>query len=50
MAYYVYILTNKNKSVFYTGFTNNLKRERRRSIEGSISIRMYRKGDISHES
>ena len=23
--YYVYILTNKNKTVLYTGFTNNLK-------------------------
>lgn len=26
MAYYVYILTNKHKSVFYTGVTNNLDR------------------------
>ncbi|MCU0350331.1 MAG: GIY-YIG nuclease family protein [Flavobacterium sp.] len=24
--FYVYILTNKAKTVFYTGFTNNLKR------------------------
>jgi len=24
--YYIYILTNKNKSVLYTGVTNNLKR------------------------
>jgi putative endonuclease len=25
-TYYVYILTNKNNTVFYTGFTNNLLR------------------------
>ncbi len=25
-TYYVYILTNKNKNVLYTGFTNDLKR------------------------
>ena len=25
-TYYVYIITNKNKTVLYTGFTNNLKR------------------------
>ena len=24
--YYVYIMTNKNRTVLYTGFTNNLKR------------------------
>jgi len=26
MTYYVYILTNKNKNVLYTGMTNNLIR------------------------
>ena len=26
MMYYVYILTNKTKTVLYTGVTNNLKR------------------------
>lgn len=25
-TYFVYILTNKNKTVYYTGITNNLKR------------------------
>jgi len=34
-SYYVYILTNKNNTVFYTGFTNNLLR---RAIEHKLEI------------
>ncbi|MBI5403038.1 MAG: GIY-YIG nuclease family protein [Ignavibacteriae bacterium] len=34
-TYYVYILTNKNNTVFYTGFTNNLLR---RVIEHKYKI------------
>jgi putative endonuclease len=37
-AYYVYILTNKNNTVLYTGITNNLKRRiyehREKLVEG----------------
>ncbi|MCX6163453.1 MAG: GIY-YIG nuclease family protein [Ignavibacteriae bacterium] len=34
-SYYVYILTNKTNTVFYTGFTNNLLR---RTIEHKLKI------------
>ena len=40
--YYVYILTNKNHTVLYTGVTNNLKRrvsEHRQGIKGSFTKR-----------
>ncbi len=39
--YYVYILTNKNNKVLYTGVTNNLKRRclehKQRMVEGFTS-------------
>ena len=40
--YYVYILTNKNHTVLYTGMTNNLKRrvsEHRHGVDGSFTKR-----------
>ena len=40
MNFYVYILTNKNNSVLYTGVTNNLKRritEHRNKIFSSFT-------------
>ena len=37
MAYYVYILTNKNKTVFYTGFTNNLKHRVKQHEMGKVN-------------
>lgn len=38
-TYYIYILTNKNKTVLYTGVTNNLHR---RLIEHSDGIQQRR--------
>ena len=40
--YYVYILTNKNRTVLYTGMTSNLKRrisEHRQGVERSFTKR-----------
>ncbi|WP_298152097.1 GIY-YIG nuclease family protein [Flavobacterium sp.] len=34
--YYVYIVTNKNKTVLYTGVTNNLKRRLREHKEQAV--------------
>ena len=44
--YFVYILTNHHRSVFYTGVTNNLKRrlsehERDKGITNSFTSRYY---------
>ena len=36
MTYYVYILTNKNKSVFYVGFTNNIYRRLKEHENGFL--------------
>ena len=44
MNYYVYILTNKNKNVLYTGVTNNLERrtnEHRYKIDKSGFAEKY---------
>jgi putative endonuclease len=37
--YYVYITTNKNKTVLYTGITNNLYRRLKEHQENSIPFR-----------
>jgi putative endonuclease len=41
--YYVYILTNKNQTVLYTGITNNLKRrvDEHRQGAGSAFTKRY---------
>src|SRR4051812_32875445 len=36
-SYYIYILTNKAKSVFYTGVTNNLKKRLQEHKENILS-------------
>jgi putative endonuclease len=36
-TYYIYIITNKHKTVFYTGVTNNLKIRLSQHIENSTS-------------
>ena len=39
-SYYVYIMTNKNNGVLYTGVTNNLKRrvyEHQQKLVGSFT-------------
>ena len=44
MVYYVYILTNKNKNVLYTGMTNDLIRrvyEHRQHVDKSSFISKY---------
>lgn len=35
MSYYVYILTNKNNTTLYIGFTNNLKRRLKQHLAKS---------------
>lgn len=37
--YFTYILTNKNKTVLYTGVTNNLKRRLFEHLEDSNGVR-----------
>jgi putative endonuclease len=34
--YYIYILTNQNKTVLYIGVTNNLSRRLKEHFEGNI--------------
>ena len=36
-TYYIYILTNKPKSVFYTGVTNNLRKRLNQHHENIVS-------------
>ena len=38
-SYYVYIITNKNKTVLYTGITNNLRRRLWEHEQNSIPFR-----------
>lgn len=35
--YYVYILTNKSKTVLYTGVTNNVERRIEEHIQGAVA-------------
>ncbi|MFD0964061.1 GIY-YIG nuclease family protein [Pseudofulvibacter geojedonensis] len=46
--YYCYILSNKNRTVLYVGFTNNLKQRlsRHKSGNGSVFTKKYNVYDL----
>ena len=45
--YYVYILTNKNKTVLYTGITNNLEQRLKEHYDDRIGKKHLRESTIA---